>query len=1233
MKNIINLLSRYSFFIFLLLNLAIPEKLKSQLDQEIWYNKITIPPSPNASSLGEYGEVPVNKAAGLVNISIPVFDIKCGNLTLPISLGYHGGGIKVQESSSWVGLGWVLNAGGVITRNMQGMPDEKPGGFFQNAMKVPSPYSIDLDLAAPFRRDNTYDMLDDLTSGNGFIEFEPDMFYYNFNGKSGSFLFGNNNHPLVIPFDKIQITPVFNQGDITGFIVIDNNGITYLFGDFDGNNCTETTNVNVRGPDQPEYISSWYLNKIIDNNTNTVITFYYESYYYSQSVNYSFTKLYELVGASYQLKDPAQNISSTTISDAKCIKKITYDGGEVNFTNSSSDEGGKKIDKIEWQNNITKREFEFDYSYFSSTRLKLTGFKETSGDDEKEYSFLYNTIELPAKTSNAQDHWGYYNGETTNSTLIPEITIESQTFGDADREVDETYAKACILEKIVYPTNGYTKFIHGINKIGVGTATGGLRIEEIHTYDPVSNDTNYRSFDYCSSGYSTSGYPLVYYTDTKHVHGSPGGDVTTLQRLFYSSPVGGLGASSNNVAYSTVDELYGTLTNNQGKIRTSFYYAIDGGHNAKPYPPRISNQWKRSNVTKEQYYKYDTSTSTYKLTRQKDYSYAIDQNYSYFIKGFKATRVQTMSGDPLPVDYQNEFYYEYYTINTSWLRLDSETTQEVTNNDDTIRIAKNYYYDNPLHLNPTRIEWIDSKGDELKIVIKYPLDYSSCTESCWQDYQDAIDNCLLVEIEDYYEVQNCISAYGQMWGRWMSCYEEREAFIKENCVTPWGAWYLPCFTGSKVNNFKCSDTLDYYEASLDYSDCLSNLSNDYLPCIIDAQINYQSCITDYETCLLNEYEASTGNPKAVSYMALSNMLNTPIEKFTYINSQETEHIKWNYEITSDSIVVLSSTERSYGGEPLITEITYDQYDYKGNPGVVAEKEDGLVTGYIWGYDNTLPIAKITNAAYVPFKYVYNTINNNLSRSRYSPTTGIALNSFTINYFPQDVSFTVDSIYDYNIPALADILITMTIKEISSGETVSTCEFTSGNLYKEVNLEPGSYRIEYSKDANISYYCNFLYNDVTRNWSSSRASEVFYEGFEETGTVDNVVSKTGDYVYCGEYSVPLSDKVEGTYKLTYWTSTDGINWERNDSTITVDEYSTTLNIGSEGVYIDEIRLHPPDAQMTTYTYDPLIGMTSETDPNGLTTYYEYDSFGRLEYIKDNDRNILKAYRYHYADQEQ
>jgi YD repeat-containing protein len=63
----------------------------------------------------------------------------------------------------------------------------------------------------------------------------------------------------------------------------------------------------------------------------------------------------------------------------------------------------------------------------------------------------------------------------------------------------------------------------------------------------------------------------------------------------------------------------------------------------------------------------------------------------------------------------------------------------------------------------------------------------------------------------------------------------------------------------------------------------------------------------------------------------------------------------------------------------------------------------------------------------------------------------------------------------------------------------------------------------------------------------------------------------------------------------------------------------------------LRAALPGSLVTTYTYKPLVGMTSATDPKGETMYYEYDSFQRLKTVKDSQGNIIKQYDYHYQNQ--
>ncbi|PIF33169.1 YD repeat-containing protein [Flavobacterium sp. 9] len=55
-------------------------------------------------------------------------------------------------------------------------------------------------------------------------------------------------------------------------------------------------------------------------------------------------------------------------------------------------------------------------------------------------------------------------------------------------------------------------------------------------------------------------------------------------------------------------------------------------------------------------------------------------------------------------------------------------------------------------------------------------------------------------------------------------------------------------------------------------------------------------------------------------------------------------------------------------------------------------------------------------------------------------------------------------------------------------------------------------------------------------------------------------------------------------------------------------------------------------VSTYTYNPLVGVTSITDPKGISTYYEYDIFGRLKFVKDKDQNVLQKYCYNYKGQQ-
>jgi len=80
--------------------------------------------TPNAASLGTYGQVPVNYFNGLAQTSIPLTTFKVNGYELPITLSYYAGGNKPDSHPGWVGLGWNLFAGGSINRIVNGIKDE-----------------------------------------------------------------------------------------------------------------------------------------------------------------------------------------------------------------------------------------------------------------------------------------------------------------------------------------------------------------------------------------------------------------------------------------------------------------------------------------------------------------------------------------------------------------------------------------------------------------------------------------------------------------------------------------------------------------------------------------------------------------------------------------------------------------------------------------------------------------------------------------------------------------------------------------------------------------------------------------------------------------------------------------------------------------------------------------------------------------------------------------------------
>lgn len=517
-------------------------------------------PSAQSSGLGRYGEMPVSPATGLPDINIPLGSAKGNKLEVPVRLLYHASGIKVDDLAGWTGQGWSLDAGGIITRTIVGMPDENNRkNFYCNFCSLQSKY---LKSSYDIRNSNDdYSYLQKLAEGT--LDGEPDIFMFNFLGKTGKFFIDTSG---IIIMDKQYPYKIesagFKGGEYITWKLTDENGIMYYFGDAAGGvervktiSSPQSSGPPYGGPSAPQ-TTSWYLTKIMypGNMDSVIFTYsdysrqssqspihkYKTNYYpYHSSISPPITgdfDMYHILKGSIDGQASTMEVFAlqfmylsrtllSSIRSATGVIKFFSHSVNMKYSDRNAD---YQLDSISFSDNDNRtfKKYQLFYSY-KNERLFLDSLKEkAAGTTIPPYVFSYYA-DLPKRFSYAQDYWGYYNGKT-NTHLIPyvkELTYKVRPFPatnglesyvgytPAIRTADELSAKAGTLSKIKYPTGGYTQFDYELNEfstinqnldlLSLGlplNATmkgGGLRIKSIADFDGITTIAyNRRTYEY-----------------------------------------------------------------------------------------------------------------------------------------------------------------------------------------------------------------------------------------------------------------------------------------------------------------------------------------------------------------------------------------------------------------------------------------------------------------------------------------------------------------------------------------------------------------------------------------------------------------------------------------------------------------------------------------------------------------------------------------------------------------
>ncbi|MBO9675422.1 MAG: hypothetical protein J7577_18380, partial [Sphingobacteriaceae bacterium] len=317
--------------------------------------------TPEVTAFNRSIETPVSLYTGVPNISIPLYEINIKGVSVPIKLDYHAGGIRVDQEATWVGLGWNLSYGGEISRKIRGIADEyqylngSPNSsntvnYFMNLPNIGQTTSQDIQLRLEKVQNAKYNKGDLM----------PDEFYYSVLGYSGRFMFSQpQNKFLLFPKEDIDVkkySKPFADADLYLWNLRLPNGVSVNFGD----NAYTSSPKETFGVEQ-NVRNSWQI-RTIKNNLQDSIVYDYENFNYS---------LLKLSGSYYKVDTKSghsfgTNSSYVQMYDSR-VKKISFPGGRIDFITTSREdmptEALSQIKVYDNNNNLIKS-IQFNYSYF-----------------------------------------------------------------------------------------------------------------------------------------------------------------------------------------------------------------------------------------------------------------------------------------------------------------------------------------------------------------------------------------------------------------------------------------------------------------------------------------------------------------------------------------------------------------------------------------------------------------------------------------------------------------------------------------------------------------------------------------------------------------------------------------------------------------------------------------------------------------------------------------------------
>lgn len=573
--------------------------------------------------------VNVNPLSGSANISIPIYTISSGQVSLPITLTYNSG-VKVLDVEGTAGMGWQLNAGGQVSRQVHGLPDDVTKDIGGNsrigwmssantAANAINGFTIQNDGGTTCAKETS-----DINYINTNFPFnydtEPDMFYVGAPGLSCQLIYNRATAKFVpVALEDLVVTfttdPI--SGLVTSFTIINDKGIKYVFAAFEMVKQTVTdatpsyfTTQYKQYQNGINYNDAWFLSSMTDAIGNALLLTY-ENGNTRNSVNP--LSLY-LPGSTeptsqYKMQQSVtrpllNSIKTNNINDLNkqlsfiwvpnsstrqlCVRQVSGMGRSFQFTYNDVYSPGEQSYK-----RFFLRSF-FDYGCASPSSYQFAYGGETSTSGNM-------TTLLPDSAAIKVDYWGYA-AFNSNTSRQPKVWINPAN------SAYQRYA-------IYYPGTGGGSYIYS-------TTNGNNRSAELTNF----NAGNLTGITYLGGGTTTLTYEPNTYLDVPSNTVVSGGGIRVKQITDYD----GIDATKNIIRDYTYTDPATGITSGKPASLPVFAFTI-------PYS---------GTATGASLWNNNTMLSDYDLS---------DEDHSILYSHFKVS--QTGAGSTL---------YQYYLPATNW---------------------------------------------------------------------------------------------------------------------------------------------------------------------------------------------------------------------------------------------------------------------------------------------------------------------------------------------------------------------------------------------------------------------------------------------------------------------------------------------------------------------------------------------------------------------------------------